>query len=234
MSRVHLSPRARRGHGAMVRWPECEAGEGGSRREPDGSNDTTNSGATNARGIRGAVRGGEGGAAAVLLRGVRVLALVCVEAVPQGAELWRRCGGLPQAAGAGDSARRAVAGAAAVLGGDAGGRRAGGAECARIAAGRFGVTRSAPARTLLSPGRAIGFSQASAAAVPPYSGPWLGNRWRVWDGVIVAAVAAAIAFGGGNLGAAAQERPQQPIVCGGEMWRAAPRPRRRRPHLRAR
>ena len=35
--------------------------------------------------------------------------------------------------------------------------------------------------------------------------------------MIAAAVTAAIAFGGGNLGAAARERPPSPIVCGGEI-----------------
>jgi len=39
---------------------------------------------------------------------------------------------------------------------------------------------------------------------------------RGWDGVIVAALAAAFAVGGGSLVAVAQERPQPAPVCGGE------------------
>ena len=58
-----------------------------------------------------------------------------------------------------------------------------------------------------------GVSRRSTAAFEPLAGQLMGG---CRDGVIVAAVAAAIALGGGHFNAAAQERPQPPIVCGGE------------------
>ncbi len=76
-------------------------------------------------------------------------------------------------------------------------------------AGFPGFAKSRPRNRFFS-----GVSSRSAAVFRPLA--WQPIR-RWWDGVIVAAVTAAIAFGGGNLGAAAQERPQPPIVCGGEI-----------------